>query len=69
MNDPTLDRTALAGADADHADGARRDPPAPPDGRGPHALVALAGFAALVGGALTVIVLLVSAARLLQGSL
>jgi len=36
--------------------------------RGPHALVALAAFAALVAGAVGVITLLVSAARLVQAA-
>jgi hypothetical protein len=60
-------------ADADvgggRADGGRRDRPVRPHGRGPHALVALAAFAALVAGAITLIALLVSGARLLQGVL
>ena len=46
-------------------------PDRPPDrrARGPHALVALAAFAALVAGALTVVLLLVMAARLLERAL
>lgn len=36
--------------------------------RGPHALVALAAFAALVAGAVGLITLLVSAARLVQAA-
>jgi hypothetical protein len=48
---------------------ARPDRPTDRHERGPHALVALAAFAALVAGALVVVLLLVSAARLLERAL
>ena len=48
---------------------ARPDRPTDRRARGPHALVALAAFAALVAGALTVVLLLVMAARLLERAL
>ena len=55
-----------AGLDAPDA---HPDRPADRRARGPHALVALAAFAALVAGALTVVLLLVVAARLLERAL
>lgn len=64
MHGQTLDDSA----DADRTDPSRRGRSEGRRDRGPHALVALAGFAALVAGAVTVITLLVGAARLVQAA-
>ena len=61
MHGQTLDSTA----GADRTDPSRRTRR---HDRGPHALVALAAFAALVAGAVVVITLLVGVARLVQAA-
>ena len=60
MSSQTLDDRTSAAAD---------DPRRRPARRSPHALVALAGFAGLVLGAMTVVILLLTIARLVQRAL
>ena len=64
MHGQTLDSSG----DADLGDPTQRGRSERRRARGPHALVALAAFAALVAGAVGLITLLVSAARLVQAA-